>query len=163
MKICNHHTLRGLAILFASVAAISVMAQNSQHVHEAAGELDLELDEGKRWGTDASLRTGMSRIREAFEQKLPGFGDQSLTTRDYEALADVVDTQLGFMFENCDLPPAADAQLHRLLGFIAGASAGLREQDRRRAGMASLHRSLDAYATYFDHPGWGDEAGRTPH
>ncbi|MEX2498094.1 MAG: hypothetical protein WD397_04365 [Wenzhouxiangellaceae bacterium] len=153
MTIRIHHALRALAILLACLVAVSVIAQSSPHAHEAADELELKLDEGKRWSTDASLRTGMMQIREAFDQKLPGFRDGSLATEDYEALADVLDDQLRFMFENCDLPPAADAQLHRLLAFIAGATNGLREQGRRDAAMASLHRSLDAYATYFDHPG----------
>ena len=66
------------------------------------------------------------------------------------------------MFENCDLPPAADAQLHRLLAFIAGAVNEWREHGRRDAGMVSLHRSLDAYETHFDHPGWGSEASDPP-
>ena len=163
MRIRIHHSLRALAILLAYLAAVSVMAQSSQHAHEAADELELKLDEGKRWSTDASLRTGMSQIRDAFERKLPGFRDGSLAAADYEALADVIDDQLRFMFENCDLPPAADAQLHRLLAFIAGAANGLREQGRRDAGMVSLHRSLDAYAVHFDHPGWADQADSVSH
>jgi len=156
MTIRIHHYLRALAILLACLAAVSVMAQSPQHAHGAIAELELKLDEGRRWSTDASLRTGMMQIREAFDQKLPRFRDGSLATEDYDALADVVDDQLRFMFENCDLPPAADAQLHRLLAFIVGAANGLREQDRRDAAMASLHRSLDAYAAHFDHPGWTD-------
>lgn len=158
MKIRIHHTLRALAILLACLAAASLTAQNSQHAHEAANELELKLDEGERWNSDASLRAGMSQIREAFERKLSGFREGSLAAADYAALADVVDEQLRFMFENCDLPPAADAQLHRLLAFIAGAADGLREKGRRDAGMVSLHRSLDAYAAHFDHPGWADQA-----
>ena len=83
MTIRIHHTLRALAILLACLAVVPVMAQSSPHAHEAGDELELQLDEGKRWSTDASLRTGMSRIREAFEQKLPGFRDRSLAVEDY--------------------------------------------------------------------------------
>ena len=83
MTIRIYHTLRALAILLACLAAVSVMAQSSPHAHEAADELELKLDEGKRWSTDASLRIGMSRIREVFEQKLPGFRDGSLAVEDY--------------------------------------------------------------------------------
>lgn len=62
------------------------------------------------------------------------------------------------MFNNCVLPADADAaaELHKLLAFISGAVFDLRSEEERRNGMMSLHKALDAYAAYFDHPGWTD-------
>lgn len=136
----------------------AVFAQDSgaDHEHHAAHELELSDNDGHKWATDESLRQGMNSIRSAFRSKLPEFREQALEPGQYEALAGQVEDQLAFMFNNCDLPPDADAQLHRLLAFITGAVADLRSVDERRNGMMSLHKALDAYSAYFDHPGWTD-------
>lgn len=98
----------------------------------------------------------MNSIRSAFRSRLPEFREQALESGEYEALAGQVEDQLAFMFNNCDLPPAADAELHKLLAFITGAVADLRSEGERRNGMMALHKVLDAYPEYFDHPGWTD-------
>ena len=152
-------SLVAVTVLFTLVLAPSALAQvgdlHAHHTSDAPGlELELKLDDGQRWATDESLRLGMTGIRDAFGSKLPGFRAGALTPEDYAELADIVETQLSFMFNNCDLPPAADAQLHRLLASIAGVSAALRDEGRGGEGMRSLHRALDAYGRYFDHPGW---------
>jgi len=98
----------------------------------------------------------MEALRAAFLARLPGFRENSLASEDYRNLAAEVREQLDFMFNNCDLPPAADAELHKLLAFIIGATADLGDPGQERNGMISLHRALDAYGEYFDHPGWDD-------
>ena len=135
-----------------------ISAQDSATVHEhhAAHALDLDDNDGRKWTTDASLRKGMQSIRQSFQSRLPGFREKRLESGQYEALADEVDKQLNYMFNNCDLPPEADAELHKLLAFVSGAASGLRSEENRRNGMMSLHRALDAYPEYFDHPGWAD-------
>ncbi|MDT8450872.1 MAG: hypothetical protein RQ847_11950 [Wenzhouxiangellaceae bacterium] len=149
-----------LAMLFVFGLAIPAHAgTGDQHAHETGEGLELQLDNGARWVTDESLRTGMTEIREAFERKLPRFRAGTLEQQDYAELAGTVDKQLNFMFNNCDLPPAADAQLHKLLASISGAAAALREEERAPKGMRSLHRALEAYGTHFDHPGWSVESG----
>jgi hypothetical protein len=144
-----------LFALAVSGPAAQAQAGPEEHEHHAATELALSSADGARWVTDASLRQGMEAIRAAFLARLPGFRDQSLESGDYQALAGEVQQQLDFMFSNCDLPPAADAELHKLLAFIIGAIADLRTEGRERNGMVALHRALDAYGEYFDHPGWG--------
>jgi len=150
-------SLVAITVLFTLVLAPSALAQvGDLHAHHTGDPLglELELDDDQRWATDESLRLGMTGIRDAFGSKLPGFRASVLTHEDHAELADILDAQLSFMFDNCDLPPAADAQLHRLLASIAGVSAALRDEGRGGEGMRSLHRALDAYGRYFDHPGW---------
>lgn len=145
------------AALFAMLPfGSAIFAQDSAtaHEHHGAQVLDLNLDEGRKWTTDESLRKGMHAIRQSFQSRLPGFREKSIEPGQYEALADEVDDQLSYMFNNCDLPPDADAELHKLLAFITGAAADLRRENKRRNGMMSLHKALDAYHEYFDHPGW---------
>lgn len=135
-----------------------VSAQDSAtaHEHHAAHALELDDNDGRKWTSDQSLRNGMQSIRHSFQSRLPGFREQRLEPGQYEALADEVEEQLEYMFKNCDLPPEADAELHKLLAFVAGAVSALRSEKERRNGMMSLHRALDAYPEYFDHPDWVD-------
>lgn len=156
-------TFRFVLISFSTLLGVSlfgsaVFAQDSgaDHEHHAAHELELSDNDGHKWATDESLRQGMDSILQSFQSRLPGFREKTLEVAQYEALADDVEGQLVFMFNNCDLPPDADAQLHRLLAFITGAVSDLRSEGEKRNGMMSLHKALDAYPAYFDHPGWTD-------
>lgn len=137
-------------------SAIFAQDSGTDHEHHSAHVLDLNHKEGRKWATDESLRKGMHAIRQSFQSRLPGFREKSLEPGQYEALADEVDDQLNYMFNNCDLPPDADAELHKLLAFISGAASDLRRENKRRNGMMSLHKALDAYHEYFDHPGLTD-------
>lgn len=147
-----------LMLLAGSAAGVAAQtdADAAAHQHHASDALVLQLDDGARWASDESLRQGMSAIRGAFQARLPEFRNDTLQDSDYQSLADEVQQQLNFMFRNCDLPPAADAELHKLLAFITGAANGLQDQADRRDAMISLHRALDLYALHFEHPGWGD-------
>lgn len=154
-------TSRSASIFVGALIAVSlfggtVRAQEpgTDHGHHAADELVLISNDGEKWASDESLRQGMDSIRQAFRSRVPGFREKTLGAAQYEALADDVEAQLAFMFNNCDLPPDADAELHKLLAFIAGAASDLRSDGERRNGMISLHRALDAYPEFFDHPGW---------
>ena len=156
-------TFRFALIISSALFAIlpfgsAIFAQDSgtAHEHHAAHALDLNDNDGQKWTTDESLRQGMHSIRQSFQSRLPGFRERSLETGQYEALADDADDQLMYMFNNCDLPPDADAELHKLLAFISGAVSDLRSEEDRRNGMMLLHKALDAYPAYFDHPGWTD-------
>lgn len=146
------------AVLATTLFASAAFAQDSgaDHDHHSAHELELSYNDGHRWATDESLRKGMASIRQAFRSRLPDFREQSLEADQYKALAGRVEDQLAFMFNNCDLPPEADAELHKLLAFVTGTVSHLRSDGERRNGMMSLHNALNAYPEYFDHPGWGE-------
>jgi len=145
-----------LIAMLAFGSASFAQDSGAAHEHQTVHALDLKHNDGGKWATDGSLRKGMKSIRQSFRSRLPGIREKRLELEQYEALADEVDAQLNYMFNNCDLPPEADAELHKLLAFVSGAVSGLRSEKNRRDGMMSLHKALDAYPEYFDHPGWAD-------
>lgn len=126
----------------------SVFAQahsSSEHqAHQHLATQQLELDHGRLWRTDASLREGMERIRAAAADsaRQAGSGEQ-MTTRQSQALAASIQDSVTFMVTHCHLQPMADANLHILLGRLLAA-------DR----LPQVLDVLDLYPRYFAHPGW---------
>lgn len=128
--------MAGLSLCLAIGAALA-----HDHDHAAAAPAKLELNHGKKWPTDATLRQGMSRIRDAVGADAPA-----------EKLAGQVNAQIAFMVQNCKLDQETDAMLHLVLAdLIAGAEM---LQGKPAQGMARLNQGLTAYGTYFEHPGW---------
>ncbi|MFZ2542211.1 MAG: hypothetical protein WAW75_10650 [Gallionella sp.] len=151
-------TLSAAALL--SVGAGAALAQDHGHSHDAGhdsgGAAQLTLNNGKKWATDANLRQGMSRIRDALAAELPAIHAGKATAKQYRALAQKANDQIEFMVKNCKLDEAADAMLHLLLADItAGADAMmLQDSGKARKGAEKIAHALENYATYFDHPGW---------
>lgn len=143
-----------------SVGAGTALAQDHGHSHDAGhdtrGPAQLTLNNGKKWATDANLRQGMSRIRDALAAKLPAIHAGKATEKQYRALAQKANDQIAFMVKNCKLDEDADAMLHLLLAdLIAGADAMmLQDSSEARKGAEKIAHALENYATYFDHPGW---------
>jgi hypothetical protein len=130
----------------------SAHAHDDHHDH-ALHPLSLDRD-GRPWPTDAALREGMQRIRDAVilataEHERSGHDAE----RDIE-LANAVDEAVAFLFANCRLEPEADANLHLLLARIMAASAALRADSETGEGLVGLLAALDDYPRYFDHPAW---------
>lgn len=120
------------------------------------GDLTLQLNDGERWATDESLRTGMTDIRSAFEVRHREYENGTFNTEDAASLADTIEERVNFMIANCKLPPAADAELHKLLAASLTAAGTLRKADDPHTGLHALHQVLNTYPRYFDHPGWDD-------
>lgn len=133
------------------------MDKEAQHSeHDQHGELALQRDNGERWATDEPLRRGMEGIRDAFAPHHRAYEDGHFERADAAQLADSVQEQVDFMFANCELPPKADAELHKLLAATIGATQSLREDDDLHAGLHQLHEVIRTYPEYFDHPGWDE-------
>lgn len=151
-------TLSTAALL--SVGAGTALAQDHGHSHEAGrdsgGAAQLTLNNGKKWATDANLRQGMSRIRDALATELPAIHAGKATAKQYRALAQKTNDQIAFIVKNCKLDENADAMLHLLLAdIIAGADAMVgQDNSEARKGAEKIAHALENYATYFDHPGW---------
>jgi hypothetical protein len=143
-----------LLILMAPLAALQPAAL-AQHQHEGGGHT-LELDQGKKWSTDAPLRQGMSAIRDAVAADHHAIHGGDETAAQYAALAAKIDAQIAHIVTNCKLPPAADAQLHVVLGEIIAGSESMKRSDQaeRRAGAVKVIGALATYPQYFDHPDW---------
>ena len=137
-----------------SVGAGAALAQDHGHSHDAGEPPQLTLNNGKKWATDASLRRGMGRIRDALAAKLPAIHAGKATAKQYRALAQKTNDQIAFMVKNCKLDREADAMLHLVLAdLIAGADAMMRQDSSEaRKGAEKIAHALENYAAYFVTP-----------
>lgn len=140
------------------LAAALAPAGEPSHEHAAAGgTAALSLNAGRPWSTDPPLRQGMTAIRTAVARDLPAIHGGTETSDQYVALAATITGQVGYIVKNCKLEPAADAQLHRVIGELVAAAETMRgaQPNMARAdGAARAVSALDAYGRYFAHPGW---------
>ena len=163
-------TIAGFALLGLASPSHAQPAHEHEHGLAHAGEsalvAKLELDAGKRWPTDASLRSGMAAIRAAFDADHPAIHAGQQSDAQYEALAGRVETEVNGIVANCKLPPAADAQLHYVVGDLLQGVALMKGADpdkSRHDGAAKVHGALRAYGTYFDDPAWTTQAPGQAH
>ena len=158
------------ALLGLAPASRAQPAQEHEHGQAHAGEsalvANLELDAGKRWPTDASLRSGMAAIRAAFDADHPAIHAGQQSDAQYEGLAGRIEREVNEIVANCMLPPAADAQLHYVVGDLLQGVALMRGADpgkSRHDGAARVHGALRAYGKYFDDPSWTTGASEHAH
>jgi hypothetical protein len=150
--------------LCSSTVATAAPQEGHEHAHHGAGTAlvaQLQLNQGQRWATDASLREGMAAIREAFDADHPRIHAGQQTDAQYEALAARIETQVNTIVAKCKLEPAADAQLHLVVGDLLQAVGLMRGTDSQRSrhdGAALVHGTLRAYPKYFDDPSWRPDA-----
>jgi len=165
------HTLLGILVAGAMTAASMVgvpayAAPDHAHGHADAahahdhGHADaahaLVLNDGQKWESDAPLRNGMTKIRDAVAAQLPAIGHGAQAAQ-YEALGREIDAQLAGIFENCELEPAADEVLHAIHAeMMQGNDAlqGKNPQVDREDGVKRVVHSLELYAEHFQHPGF---------
>ncbi len=83
-----------------------------EHDHDDGHSVELQLNAGQKWQTDAPLRQAMRGIGEALNSSLDDIHNNKLDAAGYAALAGEVNQQVAYMVENCELEPEADAQLH---------------------------------------------------
>jgi hypothetical protein len=146
------------------VAAAAPHDDAHAHAHHGAGKAlvsQLQLNQGQRWATDASLREGMAAIREAFDADHPRIHAGEQTDAQYDALATRIEAQVNQIVAQCKLPPDADAQLHLVVGDLLQAVGLLRGSDPQRSrhdGAALVHGALRAYPKFFDDPSWQPES-----
>ena len=124
----------------------------------------LELNAGKKWGTDDALRQAMSTIHTSVSQILPKAHSGKAKAADYEAFSKDVTAQVAYIVENCKLDPQADAQLHIIVADIMSgveAAEGKEGEKQRASGVVKIAQASNAYGKHFDHAGW--KAIQLPH
>lgn len=157
--------LRALACAGAALLlGMSATAARAQHDHDhgqahavAPAVEQLVLDDGRKWSTDAALRSGMAAIHEAFEADHPAIHAGTQTDEQYAALAGRIEAQVNAIVANCKLPPAADANLHLVVADLLQGVSLMRGGDPERTrhdGAARVHGALHAYGEFFDDPDW---------
>ena len=75
------------------LAGVLPAAAQTEHEHQHAGAAvaNLQLDAGRKWVTDASLRSGMAQIRAAFDADHPAIHAGKEADAEYVALAARID------------------------------------------------------------------------
>lgn len=154
-----------LLLALALASPLAVMAADSHdHGHGKSEPQKLELNAGKKWGTDAALRQAMSGIHKSVAHTLPAAHSGKATAADYDAFGKEVTAQVAYMVENCKLDPKADAQLHLIVAdMMSGVEAaqGKQGEKKRAAGVVKVAQAANAYGKHFDHAGW--QAIKLPH
>lgn len=154
----NNKLLRllGAAVLSLAVASLPAAAAEHRHEHGAA-PATLELNNGKKWETDAPLRKGMENIRGAMQAALSDIHGNKLSAAGYGALAKKVNGEVNDIVTNCKLEPKADAQLHLVIADIlegVEVMQGKAKKVRRPDGAVKVLGALEKYDSHFEHPGW---------
>lgn len=146
-----------LATAFSTAAALPALGME-QHAHghgdHAEATQKLSLNNGSKWKTDAPLRKGMEEIRNALEQA-HGHGEASPAT--YAELGKKMESQIASIVMNCKLEPAADANLHVIIGELNAAADAFRGANAAADAEEAMQRAATAtraYAAHFDHPGF---------
>jgi hypothetical protein len=162
--------LKNLPAMVASLTLLAAapglaLAQHEHQQHQAHGSggavAQLQLKDGQKWQTDASLRSGMASIRAAFDADHPAIHAGKQTDAQYAALATHIDQQVKSIVASCHLPAEADANLHLVIADLLQGVSLMRGEDPQRSrhdGAALVHGALRAYGQYFDDPAWPHDA-----
>jgi hypothetical protein len=145
------------AALFGMNAKLALAQEHDHgHAHHGAASAQLTLNDGMKWESDANLRQGMSRIRDALNAELHAIHMGKATAEQYQALAKKIDVQIEFMMNNCKLEPKADAMLHLVLADIVAGTEAMKQPDtsQARKGAEGIAQALESYGSHFVHPDW---------
>lgn len=142
-----------LAGLLATTYSFSVTAAEHHHHHEQNNS-QLVLNQGEKWVIDDSLHIGMSNIKQEVIENLDEIHHERFTKQQYADLVVILDKHLTFLFENCKLPPLADAQLHLLLANVMQGVDKMKNSENKKQGAILIIQSLKTYPVYFNDPNW---------
>ena len=153
-----------LLLAVALSSPFAALAATDAHDHGKSSPHKLELNAGKKWGTDDALRQAMSTIHTSVSQIQPRAHSGKAKADDYEAFSKDVTAQVAYIVENCKLDPQADAQLHIIVADIMSgveAAEGKEGEKQRASGVVKIAQASNAYGKHFDHAGW--KAIQLPH
>ncbi len=145
-----------MAALALSLPLSTLAAESAHHDHGDA-PTQIELNAGKKWVGDESLRTAMTAMQQQIKKALPAAHRGTLSTAEYQALGADLTKQVTYIVQNCKLEPKADAQLHVLIAQIGQGIEAIegKEGDAHRAdGVVKVAQTLNSYGKHFEHAGW---------
>lgn len=153
-----------LLLALALSPPLAALAASDAHDHGASAPHKLELNAGKKWGTDEPLRQAMSTIHVSVSKALPAAHSGKATAAQYDAFGKDVTAQVTYIVENCKLDPKADAQLHIIVADLMDGvetAEGKQGEKQRASGVVKVAQAANAYGKHFDHAGW--RAIKMPH
>lgn len=151
---CTAAAVLGLALM---VAGGAVQAAEPGHAgEEAHGATRLQLNQGRKWETDAPLRQGMAALRASVAEQLGAIHKGKLGAEQAQALGARIDTEVAAIVAQCKLEPRADAVLHLIIADLLAASEVLQGKHKgsRAAAARKVVAALNNYGRYFDDPQW---------
>ncbi|SEL85981.1 hypothetical protein SAMN05216262_1276 [Colwellia chukchiensis] len=158
----NHLGVLITTVLMLTVPVLAQTHNHEQHKshqhqdHHDHNTAALTLDNGKKWPIDESLHLGMNNIKSALVANIDAIHYDKFSALQYQALAKQLDQQLHYLFEHCQLPADADAQLHILLAKVMRASATMKSNQDQKQGAVAVIQALQDYPRYFNDPQWQD-------
>lgn len=143
-------------VLFASLALAGCHEHGHSHSHADPDKAaaSLTLDNGKKWQTDAPLRTGMTSIRDQLQAAVKPIHAKTYSADDYKNLAAGIDKEVGNIVANCKLPREVDDQFHLVLVQLTAGTDLMKKDGDRMAGAVKVIQGLESYGKFFDHPDW---------
>lgn len=136
-----------LGVLTMPVSAVA--EDDHDHGHEVT---ELTLNNGEKWEIDAPLSLAMNKIRDAMNKDLDGIHANNLPQKKYNALAKEINNQIAYMIENCELEPAADAQLHIIIHDLMNGEETMQSEASAQAGAVKVVGAIENYTRYFNDP-----------
>ena len=141
-----------LAGLVFALAAAPVTAQHA-HEHDTHHNATPAAIPAQRWATDAPLREGMRRVREALKvlQHYPmGHVSEAMALDQVQQIKDAG----AYMFANCKLPAEPDEALHGMLVPLLAAAHKLEDNPADTSHVRAMREAIADYPRYFDDPAW---------
>lgn len=135
-----------------SLVPLPAVATDHHHDHDAYS-IELQFNDGQKWETDAPLRQAMGDIGLAVNAALDDIHHNTLDAAGYTALAGEINKQVAYMVENCELEPAADAQLHIVIARMLTSAQVMEQEDAlyaKKEAVVKLVGALNTYAEYFE-------------
>ncbi len=142
------------AVFVFGLAFGSIGTGSAAEPHSHGADVQIKLDNGKKWQTDDALRHGMDEIRKAMAATLSPIHENTFPAAKYEALAVSVQKHVDYIIGNCKLPEEADQQLHIVLEQILDGINTMKDSAQKQVGAVKIVSALDTYGKYFDHAGW---------
>ncbi|MDO8925447.1 MAG: hypothetical protein Q7U94_00890 [Sideroxyarcus sp.] len=152
----KRNILTALTVISLAAAGPALAANKAAHDHGDA-TATLQLNAGKKWETDATLRKAIGDLRQSLAKNLDAIHKNRFPASGYGGLAHQVEGAVSVIIANCKLEPKADAQLHIIVAdLLAGAEqmAGKAKRAKPRDGAIKVLGALDNYGKYFDDPGF---------
>lgn len=138
-----------LAAAFLAAAFPVAAADHPHHDHGAK----LQLDQGRKWPTDAALRKGMDALRAELSARHGAARKKALKPEDHVALGRFIEARVAGIVAECKLDARADAMLHIVIADL-GEAAELLKGSQPGEGLHKAVRAANDYGRHFDHPGW---------
>ncbi len=141
-----------IAAMTLSLSAVTTVALSADSDHDHHGTMELTLNNGSKWAIDAPLSQAMNNIASAMQEHVGALHSEEVAEHKYAKLAGIINDEVKYMIENCQLEPDADAQLHLIIADLMAGSVAMENATNSQDGAVRVLGALENYGNYFDDP-----------